>query len=135
MADHTLHAQAAQTKVDEDQLQFGPGHLEFSDLYLLELRRTGSTVQIVLGYAEKETSAPIGPAQPIETSSIAALHCREERSAKLGNSSIHQLSPRSDLPPIQPGPGLRGHRDVPGAPQYLGIAHIFRLGPPANTTL
>lgn len=41
--------QASKMSVGGDHLRFGPGHVELRDLYLLELQRTDSTVQIILG--------------------------------------------------------------------------------------
>lgn len=40
--------QAMTIRTTEDQLRFGPGYTEFKDLYLLELRQCGSTLQVIL---------------------------------------------------------------------------------------
>ena len=39
-----------------DHLRFGPGQLELDDLYLLRLQRTGCTIQIILGRANRNTT-------------------------------------------------------------------------------
>ena len=46
-----LSSQAEKVKQDElEVLRFGPGFLELKDLYLVELRRIGATIEPILGF-------------------------------------------------------------------------------------
>ena len=49
-------------------MHFGPGHLELKDLYLVELRRHGATIQPVFAYIEPISCTPridlVGPSHP-----------------------------------------------------------------------
>ena len=52
--------QASSTIVSDGQPRFGVGHIELKDLYLLELRQWRSTVQPLLGVADRYREDVLG---------------------------------------------------------------------------
>ena len=48
-------------KLDEAIVRFGPGYIELKDIYLIEFRRLGATIQPILAYKAPYPS-PAAPA-------------------------------------------------------------------------
>lgn len=127
--------QASKVNVTGDHLRFGPGRVELRDLYLLELRRTGCTVQIILGRCinstttETLTSRNINDVGALAVSAASAPFVQhlEKPATSSHISSSSFAATQSSVPMVESDNGQQG---AVGSPMYPAPARaVDQLGP------